>query len=282
LNKSVCALLLIALPLLNSHCLNAQEFIPAAHAPVSISPTPQAKLKLERAAFHPFEFSSAIGIRLPYRLLTPILPAPTGGYPLVLVLHGSDGIGTNNLAQLGEFIASWADEAVQQRFPAYVIAPQFPSRSAAYQISPADNLLASYAGAPLLAALELVDHLATTLPIDRSRIYITGFSMGASSGWHALLLRPNLFAAAVLASGTPPERANAAKLSTTPLLMTHGNVDPENPFEPDRAMYAALRSQGNTVAQFREYDNLPHAVPPEVQPPTKGAEWWRSWLVSPR
>jgi predicted peptidase len=264
--------------LARSHQMQAQEFIHEASHPQA--PVSSSQLDRERSAFRPSEFASVTGVHLPYRLLSPVGTPPVAGYPLVLVLHGSDGIGTDNLAQLGVLILSWADDAVQSRFPAYVVAPQFPARSASYQISPADNLLASYAGAPLVAALELVDKLAGSLPVDRTRIYIVGFSMGASTGWHAMLLRPHLFAAAVLASGTPPERSNAANLRTMPLLITHGNVDPENPFEPDRVMYAAIRSQGNSVARFREYDNMAHAVPQDMLPSAPDTNWWREWLFS--
>jgi predicted peptidase len=276
LMKFNCVVLAICLWVACSRPLQGQEFIQEASHPQPLASS--AQLDRERSAFQPFEFASVTGIHLPYRLLSPTGKAPTEGYPLVLVLHGSDGIGTDNLAQLSALILSWANDAVQSRFPAYVVAPQFPTRSAAYQISPADNLLASYSGVPLLAALELVDKLAATLPIDRSRIYIVGFSMGASTGWHAMLLRPHLFAAAVLASGTPPERSNAASLGTMPLLITHGNVDPENPFEPDRAMYAALRLHGGNAARFREYDNMAHAVPPDMLLATPETTWWRDWL----
>jgi predicted peptidase len=276
----MCIVLAVCLCVAKSHSLQAQEFIPEARLSSPQTALSPSQLDRERSAFHASDFASTTGIKLPFQLLSPPAPAPTRGYPLVLVLHGADGIGTDNVSQLGPFILSWADEAAQLHSPAYVVAPQFPTRSAAYQISPADNMLASYAGAPLLAALELVEHLAATLPIDRSRIYIVGFSMGASSGWHALLLRPHLFAAAILCSGTPPERSTAARLGAIPLLITHGNVDPENPFEPDRAMYAAIHSQGNTKARFREYDNLPHAVPPDMLPPTPASIWWRDWLFT--
>ncbi len=257
-----------------------QEFIPANPSIPLATPASPAEIAKARLAFQPGAFTASGSIRLPYRLLSPDAPKSHARYPLILVLHGSGAIGTDNQSQLGALALNWAQPDLRQRFPAYVLVPQFPSRTADYKISTADNLLASTYNRPLIAALELVEHIAGTYPIDRSRIYVIGFSMGASTGWHALLLRPSLFAAAVLLSGIPPERSTAARLASTPILITHGNADPENPFAPDRVMFAALERNQATKARFREYDNLPHTYPPDILTPTPAGDWWRTWLFA--
>ena len=85
-------------------------------------------------------FSGSNGTRLVYRLLAPESPRAGRRYPLVLVLHGSGAIGTDNLAQLGPFARSWTSPETRRRFPAYVLVPQFPARSAVYETSGVDAL----------------------------------------------------------------------------------------------------------------------------------------------
>lgn len=279
MRKSFVALLMVLCVGGVTRPVKAQEFVPASKTSTSVLPGADEFAK-EKAAFRPGQFRAADGTTLPYRMLSPAELTAGMRYPLVLVLHGSGAIGTDNSSQLNRFAVGWAEPALRTRFPAFVVAPQFSARSADYSESKADALLASQAGAPLGTALELVDQLVRSNPIDPQRIYVVGFSMGASAGWHSLLLRPDLFAGAVLISGVPPERSVAAQLAKTPVLITHGNADPENPFPPDRAMFAALQAIDGNKARFREYDNLPHAVPADMLATDPAGDWWRVWLFA--
>ena len=45
--------------------------------------------------------------------------------------------------------------------------------------------------------LDIVDRLCREFPIDQSRIYVTGQSMGGSGTWNIIAHRPRFFAAAV-------------------------------------------------------------------------------------
>jgi predicted peptidase len=215
---------------------------------------------------------------LPYRLLEPPDSTRGGRHPLVLVLHGSGAIGTDNQAQLGAFARAWARPELRQRFPAYVVVPHFAERSAVYAPDARDGLLASRGTPALTTALSLVDHLAATRPVDARRVYVVGFSMGASAAWHALLLRPGRFAGAVAIAGVPPERAAAPALARTPLLVVHGAADPENPDEPAAAMYRAVTAAGSRRVRFWELQGPGHCVPAGIMADTS----WREWLFSQR
>jgi predicted peptidase len=215
---------------------------------------------------------------LPYRLLPPAEVHGGQRYPLVIVLHGSDGVGTDNRGQFGRLALSWSAPAIRARFPAYVLAPQFPERSANYHPSDDDGLLASQPGPNIPTLTALVAQLSKQYPIAAERIYITGFSMGASAATQALLQRPGMFAAAVAFSGIAPERGEAARLASTPLLIVHGNADSENPIEPDRALVAALQRQPGAKVRFLEYQGLEHQVPPDMLLSTA----WRDWLFAQR
>lgn len=215
---------------------------------------------------------------LPYRLLPP--PEVYGGqrYPLVIVLHGSDAVGTDNRAQLGRLALSWSAPAIRARFPAYVLAPQFPERSANYSPSDADGLLAAQPGPNIPTLIALIAQLSKQYPIAAERVYITGFSMGASAATQALLRQPDMFAAAVAFSGIAPERAEAARLAGTPLLIVHGDADGENPIEPDRALVAALQRLPGAKVRFLEYQGMEHQVPPDMLLSAA----WRDWLFAQR
>ncbi|MFS2007444.1 dienelactone hydrolase family protein [Duganella sp. CT11-25] len=232
---------------------------------------------LDREAWSAGIFEAGAGA-LPYRLLPPPDIQPGQRYPLVIVLHGSGAVGTDNRSQLGQLAVSWGAPAIRARFPAYVLAPQFPERSANYQPSEADGLLAARPGPNIPTLTALVAQLGKQHPIAADRIYITGFSMGASAATQSLLFQPGMFAAAVAFSGIPPERGAAARLSATPLLIVHGNADTENPIEPDRALVAALQRQPGARLRFLEYQGMEHQVPADMLLSAA----WRDWLFAQR
>lgn len=231
--------------------------------------------KLDRDAWTAGRFT-ADGKALPYRLLPPATVEIGKRYPLVLVLHGSGAIGDDNLGQLGPLAMSWAASEIRAGFPAYVLAPQFPERSANYRPSDADGLLAAQPGPHIPTLTALVADLRKRFPIDPKRIYITGFSMGASAATQALLQQPGMFAAAAAFSGVPPERSAASRLAGTPLLIVHGDADDENPIAPDRAMVAALQRQPGANVRFLEYRDMGHQVPADMLL----SQTWRAWLLS--
>ncbi len=208
-----------------------------------------------------------------YRLMPPADVEAGGRYPLVVVFHGAGEIGTDALGHLDRFPKSWARPEVRERFPAFVLAPQMPERSALYN-GPAETPgRFSRPGPPLHTALGLVDSLRQSLPIDDARIYAVGFSMGASTTWNALALRPDLFAAAVPIAGVPPAATEAGRVARTPLWVVHGTADTANPIGPDRAMIERLRAEPGAAVRFWEVDGLWHAVPPRLLAGTELMEW---------
>ena len=127
-------------------------------------------------------------------------------------------------------------------------------------------------GPPLSVALALVDSLHQSPSVDADRLYAVGFSMGASTVWNALALRPDLFAAAVPIAGVPNPSA-ADRVARTPVWVVHGTADTANPIGPDRAMVEALRQRPGADVQFWEVEGLWHAVPPRLLAGTELMEW---------
>lgn len=228
--------------------------------------------------FSPGQFAASNGRLLSYRLLSPPELVPGRRYPLVVQFHNSGAIGTDNLGQIDNDLPAraWAIPEIRAAYPAFVLVPQFSERSANYD-DPATPR-AAFAGPQLAMALELIDSLAASNPIDRQRIYVSGFSMGGSTAWLAALARPDLFAAALPISAIAPDRAEAATLAQLPVLALHGNADEENPIASDREMLLAIRAAGGRRARLREYAGLAHQPPGDYLP----GRWWRDWLFAQR
>lgn len=221
-------------------------------------------------------FEAGNGIVLPYRLLAPSPLEPGRPYPLVVQFHNSGAIGDDNRLQIERDVAarSWAIPGARARHPAFVLVPQFSARSADYD-DPAMPTVA-HASPQLQAALELVEAIAAREPVDRRRIYASGFSMGGSTGWLALSAKPDLFAAGVLISAVAPDRAQATELVRMPVLVMHGDADAENPIGSDREMVTAIQAAGGRLARLRIYAGLEHSPPGDLIP----GDWWRDWLFA--
>ncbi len=264
--------LLACAALLFTGCSGAGETLVRGTPPLDRSPA----ASLSADDFVAGSFTATDGTTLPYRLLAPTHVEPGRRYPLVVQFHGSGAIGNDNRAQIERDFAAraWAIPAIRTRHPTFVLVPQFPIRSANYD-DPATPRIA-VATPALSAALELVDSIAAQQPVDRTRIYASGFSMGGSATWLALLARPELFAAAMPISGIAPDRLRADELKHIPLLILHGDADTENPIHSDREMVAAIRASGGKHIRLRSYVGLQHQPPGDLVP----GDWWRDWLFA--
>jgi len=224
-------------------------------------------------AFREGSFTAADGTVLPYRLASPAGPGP---HPLVLLIHGAGSMGRDNVAQLNEVAKAFATPDLAARYPAYLLVPQVATRSCDYEMA-GDGLMASYPGRSFPALMGLLDDLARRLPVDPSRIYVVGFSMGASTALNAVTAEPGRFAGAVAFSPVAPHRPLAAGAAATPVYLVHGDRDGSNPIEPLRAWSAAFAAAGGQGV-FAEYLGMDHRVPADLV----AAHGWGDWLFAQR
>jgi predicted peptidase len=248
-----------------------QEFIRGV-APID----KQAVSSVSAEEFPSATFRASDGTIIPYRLLVPSHLKAGVSYPLVVQFHGSGGIGTDNTAQLDRLARSWAMPDVRERYQAFVLVPQFHTRSANY--GPASPEQKAEPSSALDAALELVRDVAARRSIDRTRIYAVGFSMGGSAAWLAPSLDPTLFAAIAPVSGIAPDDALARIYKDLPVFVVHGDSDSENPMTADRRFFQAVRNVGGRKIRFRTYEALGHRLPGDIYP----GFWWRDWLFAQR
>lgn len=199
---------------------------------------------------------------MPYRLFR---PTAAGKLPLVIYLHGSGGLGTDNEKQLGlgNIFGTrvWLLPENQRRFPCYVVAPQTDRGWVRYAATPAEGGVAAPIeglGDGARLALELVDRLRREFSIDDRRIYVTGQSMGGAGVWNMLTYRPNFFAAAMICCAGRSKDDGTGSLPTS-VWSFQGDADATVPPALSRERVAARQKAGGNT-RYTEYAGVAHNV----------------------
>src|ERR1700730_3823865 len=87
----------------------------------------------------------------------------------------------------------------------------------------------------------LLDMALTHYSIDKTKVAVTGFSMGGPGSWHFAEKFPERFSAAIPVAGRPPASASGWRL---PVLAIHSRDDQVAPFDPTEARIAELQKAG--------------------------------------
>lgn len=199
-------------------------------------------------------FTGAQGV-LPYRMLAPAEPKAGATYPLVIVLHGAGERGTDNQKQLVHGGALFLDANNRRKFPAFVVFPQCPQDKRWVEVDwgdPKPHQQPKEPSVPMALLLDLLPSLITSLPIDPTRVYVMGLSMGGFGTWDIAARRPNGFAAAVPICGGADD-STAPLLAKLPVWAFHGALDSTVKVGRTRSMIAALKQAGGTP----KYSELP-------------------------
>jgi len=182
---------------------------------------------------------------LNYRWLTPRSDT-SGSFPLVIFLHGAGERGTDNDKQLLHGTSLFSNDSNRKTFPAYVLAPQCPTQ---YRWVETDWSLKSHdfpskPSVPMQLLLDLLEQLLSkNLSIDKSRIYVTGLSMGGFGTYDLISRMPDMIAAAAPVCGGADFK-EAYKIKNIPLWMFHGDKDMVVPTSRTEQMAQALQAVG--------------------------------------
>ncbi|MBI1258119.1 MAG: phospholipase [Chloroflexi bacterium] len=166
-------------------------------------------------------------------------------YPLVIFLHGVGERGENL-----ELVKKWAlpryMETGEVKLPAYIVAPQCP---------------ADVRWKGVLTELDaLLDDLLEKYPLDRARVYLTGFSMGSRGVWLWATHRPERLAALMPVGGSGPHptdevsAADLAVLRCKPVWMVHGAADEVVAVSGVDQHFATLAALNPTIGYTRYPD----------------------------
>lgn len=171
-------------------------------------------------------------------------------FPLVVFLHGASGrvYGTDHLIS----------DDMAYKYPAFVIVPvlgggtywALPTKISG---DPRPQLNEQYA---LNDVVSMIQQIATSYPIDTTRIYVVGCSDGGTGVFGAAQYYPDVFAAGLALSGSwdPEEGIN---MTDMPLWIMHGQYDSIIPAEQTKALAEIIKSRGGPV-HFTEFENMEH------------------------
>lgn len=214
------------------------------------------------------------GRTLPYRFLPPKTQRKGAAYPLIVTLHNSSRLGHDNEAQLEPLARIWLRPDIREKYPVFVIAPQFETRSSTYAEDTSRQVLVSAPSADVAAVMALVrETLAAHPQIDRKRVYLVGYSMGGSTAQNLLSMAPDVFAALVSIAGVP-DFSNLRGIAAKPVWLVHGKKDDENPYAGSVKLHEALRSDRR--ARFTTYNRLDHNT---ITIPFLRGEALPAWLL---
>ena len=183
-------------------------------------------------------------------------------WPLLLFLHGAGERGNDVwlVAKHGP------PKIVKDRpdFPFIVVSPQCP----AGQTWSNDALLA------------LLEDLIARYPVDQTRVYLSGLSMGGYGTWSLGLAYPERFAAIVpICGGGDPLRVlladgrRAEALKSLPVWAFHGAKDPVVKLEESERMVRALKQAGCREVELTVYPEAQHDSWTEAYNTPKLYDW---------
>ena len=204
-----------------------------------------------------------------YQVYVPADYSPNATWPVVVSLHGNGRQGTDGMQQTGtDFAIHVRENGVP--FPAIVVFPQARPGTRWF-----------YPEMEELVMAELRRTIAE-FRVDTTRVFLHGFSMGATGGYRIALRWPTTFAALVAVAGRvedgPPYSADeiaidrrtnpfvaavdpfatlAGGIKQIPLWIFHGDADERVPVEQSRQLVAALKHAGASV-RYSEYAGVDH------------------------
>jgi len=168
-------------------------------------------------------------------------------WPLILFLHGAGERGAN----LSKVAVHGPPKLAKQGrdFPFILVSPQCPAN----QRWDNDVLLA------------LLDEIEERYSVDKSRVYLTGLSMGGYGTWSLGLTHPERFAAIapicgggdliVLLLGDPKK---VAALKSLGVWAFHGGKDPVVPLAESERMIDTLKRTGCKDVELTVYPEAQH------------------------
>ncbi|WP_394746827.1 carboxylesterase family protein [Spongiimicrobium salis] len=202
--------------------------------------------------------------RMPYRILLPDNYNPEERYPLLLFLHGSGERGTDNELQLVHGARLFLQEDVRKKFPAIVVFPQCPKEDQwSNKENTADPTQGKFIfhkkGKPTMAmkmVQKLMKQLFKNYPVDRSKVYVGGLSMGGMGTFEIVRRNPKTFAAAFpICGGAHPD--TAGKLTGASWWVFHGDKDQAVPYTYSSAMVKAIEAAKGKV-KYSLYPDVGH------------------------
>jgi len=161
-----------------------------------------------------------------YAISIPGNYSPSTPVPLILALHF--GVGGGDAAGAGGDVVQILIGPALAQLGAIIVAP--------------DSVRGNWSSPENDKAVNaLLDMVLARYSIDKTKVAVTGYSMGGAGSWHFAERFPERFGAAIPVAGRPPASASGWRL---PVLAIHSRDDQVVPFGPTEARIAELQEAG--------------------------------------
>jgi predicted peptidase len=194
-----------------------------------------------------------------YMVLNPPEIEPGKKYPLVYFMHGAGERGSDPKKLLRHFPVQMTKPEWRAKYPCFLVMPQCRDGKlwmnqpwGEKEFKPLDK----EPNAQMAMAMAILETSLKNPHVDRSRVYLTGLSMGGFGSWELAMRRPELFAALAPVCGGGDE-SKAARLKDIPIWTGHGDADRVVwPIRSQR-MVEAIRKAGGKI-KYTEYPGVGH------------------------
>ena len=186
-------------------------------------------------------FKTSDGAEVGYLLYLPENYKPDANLPVMLFLHGR-GESDGPLS----VVAKWGPPQLVARGDklAYIlVSPQCPKE---------DNWSSPTQQTRIT---ELLDAIVTKFGCNKTKIYLTGLSMGGSGSWRMAADHPEKFAAVVPICGRG-QTTDAAKLKSLPIWVFCGDQD--GVFKANEELVKSIVDAGSQSIRFTSLENVGH------------------------
>lgn len=213
-----------------------------------------------------------------YRVYIPVDYDKEKEYPVVVALHGGGNRGTDNRSQLTQLQAQvWVDKQLSGEIEdVIVVAPQQHPKYGFFLDSN--------------CVLDVLDDVEANYSVDKTRIYLTGTSMGGMGSWSTAAAEPDRFAAILASAGVYPDarytfpvgiiapafegdvekvvtpdeewqgamEGYASALKDMPVWMFHSKADSMAPVAYTEYMETCMQNVGATNCTFTYFEDVAH------------------------
>ena len=177
-----------------------------------------------------------------YFVYVPEGEPPTGGWPVILFLHGAGERGSDGVSQ----IAVGLGTALEQRERPFVaVFPQCQERGQRYRA----GWLSETRDAR--RAMEILADVENTVSINSDKRILCGWSMGGYGAWSIAAAQPQRWSAVLAISGgmIEPDKLVSLAKSQVPVWAIHGAADEIVPAAQTQEACQTLRMQSGLVAE---------------------------------
>ena len=201
------------------------------------------------------ELSRAGEPTIRYAISIPNIYTPFAPAPLILALHF--GVRGGDAAGAGASVVRSLVGPAFAELGAVIVAP--------------DSVRGNWSSPENEKAVnDLLDMLLANYAIDKTKVVVTGYSMGGTGAWHLAEKFPERFRAAIPVASTPPASAAGWRI---PILAVHSRDDEVAPFEPAEARIAELQKAG-VNAKLIPLTGVSHREPSRFRSALRQAVPW--------